>query len=43
MEIYFDDSLTSDSGKHMPIELATDQPHNCPESLYNKRKTKYRN
>jgi len=29
-DIYFDDALKSDSGKAIPIDKATDKPHDCP-------------
>ena len=34
-ELTWDKSRKSDSGKMIPIEKATNEPHNCPNSPYN--------
>jgi hypothetical protein len=31
-EIYFDDDKKSQSGKWIPIDAVTNEPHNCSES-----------
>lgn len=36
-ELTWDKSRKSDSGKMIPIEKATNEPHNCPNSPYNKK------
>lgn len=36
-ELVWDKSRKSDSGKMIPIEKATNEPHNCPNSPYNKK------
>ena len=36
-ELIWDKSRRSDSGKMIPIEKATNEPHNCPNSPYNKK------
>lgn len=36
-ELIWDKSRKSDSGKMIPIEKATNEPHNCPMSPYNKK------
>ena len=38
-ELIWDKSRKSDSGKMIPIEQATNEPHNCPNSPYNKGKS----
>lgn len=38
-ELTWDKSRRSDSGKQIPLELATNEPHNCPNSPYNKSKS----
>lgn len=37
-EIYFDNNRKSESGKAIPLEKETGNPHNCPNSSYNKNK-----
>lgn len=34
-ELIWDKNRRSDSGKMIPIEKATNEPHNCPKSPYN--------
>ena len=36
-ELIWDKSRRSDSGKMIPIEKATNEPHNCPNSPYAKK------
>lgn len=36
-ELTWDKSRKSESGKMIPIEKATNEPHNCPNSPYNKK------
>ena len=36
-ELTWDKSRKSDSGKMIPIEKVTNEPHNCPNSPYNKK------
>ena len=36
-ELKWDKSRTSDSGKMIPIEVSTNEPHNCPKSAYNQK------
>jgi hypothetical protein len=36
-ELKWDKSRTSDSGKMIPIEVSTNEPHNCPKSPYNQK------
>ena len=36
-ELIWDKSRRSDSGKMIPIEKATNEPHNCPYSPYAKK------
>ena len=36
-ELTWDKSRKSESGKMIPIEKATNEPHNCPKSPYNKK------
>ena len=38
-DLTWDKSRRSDSGKQIPLELATNEPHNCPNSPYNKSKS----
>ena len=38
-ELTWDKSRRSDSGKQIPLEKATNEPHNCPNSPYNKSKS----
>jgi hypothetical protein len=38
-ELTWDKSRRSDSGKMIPIDTATNEPHNCPNSPYNKSKS----
>ena len=38
-DLTWDKSRRSDSGKMIPIEKATNEPHNCPNSPYNKSKS----
>ena len=38
-DLVFDKSRRSDSGKMIPIEKSTNEPHNCPNSPYNKSKS----
>jgi hypothetical protein len=33
--IYFDSAFKSESGKFIPIDDETDEPHNCPNNPYN--------
>lgn len=37
-DIYFDDTKKSQSGKPIPLEAGTGQPHNCPRSPYNMKR-----
>ena len=37
-ELIWDKSRRSDSGKMIPIEKATNEPHNCPNSPYAKKR-----
>lgn len=36
-EIYFSDQHVSKSGKKIPLEVKTQQPHKCPNNPYNKK------
>ena len=36
-ELTWDKSRKSESGKMIPIEKATNEPHNCPKSPYNQK------
>ena len=36
--IYFDQAKKSATGKPIPLEADTGQPHNCPKSAYNLNK-----
>ena len=36
--IYFDPQKKSQSGKLLPLEVQSQQPHNCPNSPYNQKK-----
>ena len=38
-DLTWDKSRRSDSGKMIPIEKSTNEPHNCPNSPYNKSKS----
>jgi len=38
-ELIWDKNRRSDSGKMIPIEKATNEPHNCPKSPYNMSKS----
>ena len=38
-ELIWDKNRRSDSGKMIPIEKATNEPHNCPKSPYNMGKS----
>ena len=38
-ELIWDTARLSQSGKMIPIEKGTNEPHNCPNSPYNKGKT----
>ena len=38
-ELIWDKARLSQSGKMIPIEKGTNEPHNCPNSPYNKGKT----
>ena len=37
-ELTWDRNRKSDTGKMIPIEKATNEPHNCPKSPYNMKK-----
>ena len=36
-ELTWDKTRKSDGGKMIPIEKATNEPHNCPKSPYNQK------
>jgi len=38
-EIYFDPNKKSQKGKPIPLDLDTEQPHNCPKSNYRESKS----
>ena len=38
-EIYFDDDKKSTSGKWIPIDAVTNEPHNCSRSNFKTRTT----
>jgi hypothetical protein len=38
-EIYFDDDKKSANGKWIPIDVVTNEPHNCSKSSFKTRKT----
>ena len=38
-ELTWDKSRKSESGKMIPIEKATNEPHNCPKSPYNQKQS----
>lgn len=33
-DIYFDDDKLSKTGKKIPLDVDTDEPHDCPNSSY---------
>ena len=37
-ELIWDKNRKSDSGKMIPLEQSTNEPHNCPNSPYNKKR-----